>query len=154
MIFQLFESERGRVSRPGSSSRRPVLSSSRPSSSGEPSENRHRRLGSGSGRLSTTQRLQPGIESKTSSFTRASAPRSARDDALRSFELLTIGKGKRKWCNAKISSFQLPSSNFIDFFSSSSILVVSRILIWEHTVMSVKYNYVQNVPFFFFFPAY
>ncbi|CAA2962923.1 casein kinase 1 10 [Olea europaea subsp. europaea] len=92
----LFESERGRVSRPGSSSRRPVLSSSRPSSSGEPSENRHRRLGSGSGRLSTTQRLQPGIESKTSSFTRASAPRSARDDALRSFELLTIGKGKRK----------------------------------------------------------
>ncbi|XP_022871377.1 casein kinase 1-like protein 10 [Olea europaea var. sylvestris] len=92
----LFESERGRVSRPGSSSRRPVLLSSRPSSSGEPSENRHRRLGSGSGRLSTTQRLQPGIESKTSSFTRAPAPRSARDDALRSFELLTIGTGKRK----------------------------------------------------------
>ncbi|KAL2530303.1 casein kinase I [Forsythia ovata] len=90
------DSERGRVSRPGSSSKRPVLSSSRPSSSGEPSESRHRRLGSGSGRLSTTQRLQPGIESKTSSYTRASATRGARDDTLRSFELLTIGTGKRK----------------------------------------------------------
>ncbi|CAI9762732.1 unnamed protein product [Fraxinus pennsylvanica] len=90
------DSERGRVSRPGSSSKRPVLLSSRPSSSGEHSENRHRRLGSGSGRLSTTQRLQPGIESKTSSFTRASASRVAQDDTLRSFELLTIGTGKKK----------------------------------------------------------
>ncbi|CAA3016586.1 casein kinase 1 10 [Olea europaea subsp. europaea] len=90
------DSERGRVSRPGSSSKRPVLSSSRPSSSVEPSEHHHRRLGSGSGRLSTTQRLQPGIESKTSSFTRAVASRGARDDTLRSFELLTIGTGKRK----------------------------------------------------------
>lgn len=62
----------------------------------EPSEHHHRRLGSGSGRLSTTQRLQPGIESKTSSFTRAVASRGARDDTLRSFELLTIGTGKRK----------------------------------------------------------
>ncbi|KAL0388439.1 UNVERIFIED_CONTAM: Casein kinase-like protein 11 [Sesamum radiatum] len=64
------DSERGRVSRTGSSSKRAVLSSSRPSSSGEPSENRHGKLGSGSGRLSSTQRLQPGFESK-SSFSRA-----------------------------------------------------------------------------------
>ncbi|PIN20223.1 Casein kinase (serine/threonine/tyrosine protein kinase) [Handroanthus impetiginosus] len=90
------DSERGRVSRTGSTSKRAVLSSSRPSSSGEPSENRHSKLGSGSGRPSTTQRLQPGFESKSSSFTRAAAARGVRDETLRSFELLTIGTGKRK----------------------------------------------------------
>ncbi|KAI3459524.1 hypothetical protein Pfo_016187 [Paulownia fortunei] len=90
------DSERGRVSRTGSTSKRAVVSSSRPSSSGEPSENRHSRLGSGSGRISTTQRLQPGFESKSSSFTRAAATRGVRDETLRSFELLTIGSGKRK----------------------------------------------------------
>ncbi|KAK4482468.1 hypothetical protein RD792_009626 [Penstemon davidsonii] len=90
-------SERGRVSRTSSTSKRAVVSSSRPSSSGEPSENRHSRLGSGSGRISTTHRLlQPGFESKSSSFTRASATRGVRDETLRSFELLTIGTGKRK----------------------------------------------------------
>lgn len=74
------------------------MSSSRPSSSGEPSENRTSRLGggSGTGRLSTTQRLQPGFESKSSSFTRVAATRGSRDETLRSFELLTIGSGKRK----------------------------------------------------------
>ncbi|KAL1832399.1 hypothetical protein ACET3Z_002050 [Daucus carota] len=90
------EPVRGRVSRAASASKRAVASSSRPSSSGEPSENRLNRLGSGSGRLSTTQRIQPGFEPKPSSFTRALPSRGGRDDALRSFELLTIGSGKRK----------------------------------------------------------
>ncbi|CAN4120547.1 unnamed protein product [Withania somnifera] len=90
------EAERGRVSRTGSTSRRAVMGSSRPSSSGEPTDNRTGRLGSSSGRISTTQRVQPGFESKSSSFTRATATRGGRDDALRSFELLTIGTGRRK----------------------------------------------------------
>ncbi|KAG6766236.1 hypothetical protein POTOM_030307 [Populus tomentosa] len=83
-------------SRNGSTSKRAVMSSSRPSSSGEPSENRSSRLVSSSGRLSTTQRVQPGFESKSSSFTRASATSGGRGNALRSFELLSIGTGKRK----------------------------------------------------------
>ncbi|XP_027367912.1 casein kinase 1-like protein 11 isoform X4 [Abrus precatorius] len=82
-------------SRNGSSSKKHVLSSSRPSSSGEPSESRSSRLVSSSGRLSTTQRIQPGFESKTS-FTRASGTKGGRDDTLKSFELLSIGTGKRK----------------------------------------------------------
>ncbi|XP_054805602.1 casein kinase 1-like protein 10 isoform X2 [Prosopis cineraria] len=91
------DSERARSSsRTGSASKRPVVSSSRPSSSGEPSESRASRLVSSSGRLSTTQRIQPGFESKSSSFTRATASRGGRDDAIRSFELLSIGTGKRK----------------------------------------------------------
>ncbi|XP_031271149.1 casein kinase 1-like protein 10 isoform X1 [Pistacia vera] len=91
------DSERARsLSRNGSSSKRVVLGNSRPSSSGEPSENRSSRLVSSSGRLSTTQRIQPGFESKSSSFARTANTRSGRDDALRSFELLTIGTGKRK----------------------------------------------------------
>nr|GMD75461.1 casein kinase 1-like protein 10 [Ipomoea batatas] len=90
------DSERGRVSRTVSASRRAVMSSSRPSSSGEPTDSRAGRLGSSSGRLSSTQRLQPGVESKSSSFTRTSATRGGRDDTLRSFELLTIGTGRRK----------------------------------------------------------
>ncbi|XP_052207464.1 casein kinase 1-like protein 10 [Diospyros lotus] len=90
------DTERGRISRSGSASKRVVMSSSRPSSSAGASENRPSRLGTGSGRLSTTQRVQPGFESKSSTFTRAAATRGSRDDALRSFELLTIGTGKRK----------------------------------------------------------
>ncbi|WCJ24064.1 casein kinase I [Euphorbia peplus] len=91
------DSERPRSSsRNGSTSKRAVVSSTRPSSSGEPSESRSSRLLSSSGRLSTTHRAQPGFESKSSSFTRATATRSGRDDALRSFELLSIGAGKRK----------------------------------------------------------
>ena len=94
---QLTDSERGRVARTGSTSKRAVASSSSPNSSSEPNENRPGRLGSsGTGRLSTTQRLQPGFESKSSSFTRVAALRGGRDDTLRSFELLTIGSGKRK----------------------------------------------------------
>ncbi|XP_022874620.1 casein kinase 1-like protein 10 isoform X1 [Olea europaea var. sylvestris] len=90
------DSERGRLSRTGSTSKSRLLSSSRPSSYGEASENRNSRLGSGSGRLSTTHRLQPGFESKSSSFMRAAVSRGGHDDALRSFELLRIGSGKRK----------------------------------------------------------
>ncbi|KAL4590543.1 hypothetical protein LXL04_003475 [Taraxacum kok-saghyz] len=97
------ETDRVRISRNGSSSKRAVMGSSRPTSSGDPTK----RLGSGSGRISTpnttssstTQRLysQPGFESKSSSFTRPILSRGGgRDDALRSFELLTIGSGKRK----------------------------------------------------------
>ncbi|KAJ9182296.1 hypothetical protein P3X46_006304 [Hevea brasiliensis] len=90
-------SERHRPSsRNGSTSKRAVVSSSRPSSSGELSENRSTRLLSSSGRLSTTHRVQPGFESKSSSFTRATATRGGRDDTLGSFELLSIGTGKRK----------------------------------------------------------
>ncbi|XP_071732471.1 casein kinase 1-like protein 10 [Rutidosis leptorrhynchoides] len=91
------DSDRARITRTSSTSKRAVVSSSRPTSSGEPTETRSNRLGSGSGRISTTQWLhsQPGFESKSSSFTRAvPSSRSGRDDALRSFELLTIGKRK------------------------------------------------------------
>ncbi|XP_044485749.1 casein kinase 1-like protein 10 isoform X1 [Mangifera indica] len=91
------DSERARsLSRNGSSSKRVVLGNSRPSSSGEPSENRSSRLVSSSGRLSTTQRIQPGVESKSSSLSRTANTRNGRDDVLRSFELLTTGTGKRK----------------------------------------------------------
>ncbi|XP_022740059.1 casein kinase 1-like protein 10 isoform X2 [Durio zibethinus] len=90
-------SERARFSsRNDITSKRPVISGSRPSSSGEPSENRSSRLVSSSGRLSTTQRDQPGFESKSSSFNSTAAIRGGRDDTLRSFEFLTIGSGKRK----------------------------------------------------------
>lgn len=64
---------------------RAVMSSSRPGSSGELSENRSSKLFS-----SGSQKIQPGQESKP-------AARLGRDDALRSFDLLTIGSGKRKW---------------------------------------------------------
>ncbi|XP_043717914.1 casein kinase 1-like protein 10 isoform X2 [Telopea speciosissima] len=92
------DSERGRTSssRNGSTSKRAVISGSRPNSSGEPSENRSSRQVSGSGRLSTTQRIQPGFESKSSSLARGAATRGSRDDTFRSFELLSIGTEKRK----------------------------------------------------------
>lgn len=97
MISQQPDSERAHsLSRNGSSSKRAVIGNSRPSSSGEPSETRSSRLISSSGRLSTTQRIQPGFESKSSSFARTANTRSGRDDALRSFDLLTISTGKRK----------------------------------------------------------
>lgn len=90
------ETERGRVCRASSASKRVVVSSNRPSSSAEFAESRSNWLSSGGGRVSTTQRVQPGFESKSSSFTRTATSRGGRDDALRSFELLTIGSGKRK----------------------------------------------------------
>ncbi|XP_025887296.1 casein kinase 1-like protein 11 isoform X4 [Solanum lycopersicum] len=70
------DSERGRMSRTDSTSRRAVMSSSRPSSS--------------------SQKNQPGFEAKSSSVTRATVAKESRDHALRSFELLTIGTGRRK----------------------------------------------------------
>lgn len=88
--------ERGRTSRNGSTSKRAIASSSRPGSSGEPSDSRTSRLHSTSGRMSTTQRIQPSFESKTSTVARSSAVRPGRDDALRSFEFLSIGTGRRK----------------------------------------------------------
>ncbi|CAH2046519.1 unnamed protein product [Thlaspi arvense] len=86
-----------------SSSRKAVAaSSSRPSSAGGPSESRaSSRMvsssggggsGSGSGRPSTSQRIQAGYESKTLSFSRATAARNSREDQLRSFELLSLRK--------------------------------------------------------------
>ncbi|PPR94376.1 hypothetical protein GOBAR_AA26293 [Gossypium barbadense] len=83
-------------SRNDSSSKRPVATGSRLDSSGEPNENRSGRLVSSSSRLSTTQRILPGFQSKSASYTRTSATRGGQDDSLRSFEFLTIGSGKRK----------------------------------------------------------
>ncbi|GLU03658.1 hypothetical protein SLE2022_208460 [Rubroshorea leprosula] len=73
----------------GSTTRKAVISS-RPSSSGEPSEviNAHRGVTSG-GRLSTIQKIS-GYDSRTS--TRHAIARGSRDDPLRSFELLSIRK--------------------------------------------------------------
>ncbi|GER52247.1 casein kinase I [Striga asiatica] len=93
---QLSDSDRGRLSRPDSSSKRAALSTSRPSSAGEPGENRHTRLSSGIRRPLSNRRLPPGVEPKSSSLTRASAARGVRDENLKSFELLTIGTGRRK----------------------------------------------------------
>lgn len=93
--------DRGRSSRTASASKRAVASTSRPGSSGEPSDSRSNRLLSSSSRLSMAQRIQPGsgFESKVpSSLARGSSSvsRSGRDDALRSFDFLSIGAGKRK----------------------------------------------------------
>ncbi|KAA8550737.1 hypothetical protein F0562_002421 [Nyssa sinensis] len=87
------DSEKGLTSRNGSSSKRPVIPSGIPTSSGEPSEGRSNRLGSsGGGRLSTTQRIQPGGEPKSSSFTRTAITKGTRNDPLRSFEYLSLRK--------------------------------------------------------------
>lgn len=102
-------SEKGRsTSRYGSASRRAVASGSRPSSSGEQGDSRSSSRvassgggGGGGGRPSVFQRNQvaaavSGYDSKTASaFNRnrvSSSSRSARDEALRSFELLSIRK--------------------------------------------------------------
>eukprot|EP00262_Sarcandra_glabra_P002789 TRINITY_DN1317_c0_g1_i2.p1 TRINITY_DN1317_c0_g1~~TRINITY_DN1317_c0_g1_i2.p1 ORF type:complete len:462 (-),score=52.53 TRINITY_DN1317_c0_g1_i2:529-1914(-) len=93
------DSERGRISssRNGSTSKRAVVSSSRPSSSGEPSElpSRTSRLISVNSRPSTGQRVQPGVDPK-SSISRAMTSRGTRDDPLRSFDFLSLGTEKRK----------------------------------------------------------
>ena len=99
-------SEKGRnTSRYGSASRRAVASGSRPSSSGEQGDSRGSSRvassgGGGGGRPTVFQRAQAaagvsGYESKTASAfnrNRVAASRTARDDALRSFELLSIRK--------------------------------------------------------------
>ncbi|XP_073302730.1 casein kinase 1-like protein 10 [Primulina huaijiensis] len=86
------DSERGRTSRNGSSSKRAAISSSRPSSSGEVTDGRSSRLVSSTGRISTAHRIQPGIESKPPSFSRAAITKGSRDDPLRSFDFLSIRK--------------------------------------------------------------
>ncbi|KAL0725744.1 hypothetical protein Bca4012_040343 [Brassica carinata] len=87
---EVHESDRNpSSSRNGSTSKRGVMSSSRPgSSSAEPSENRSSRLFSSGSRLATTQQY----EYKPSS----ASGRHGHDDAIRSFELLTIGSAKNK----------------------------------------------------------
>ncbi|CAI9774386.1 unnamed protein product [Fraxinus pennsylvanica] len=84
------DSERGRTSRNGSSSKRAAILSSRPSSSGEPTDGRSSRLVSSSGRLSTSKRI--GIEPKLPSFSRGAVTKGTRNDPLRSFEFLSIRK--------------------------------------------------------------
>ncbi|XP_073054283.1 casein kinase 1-like protein 10 [Primulina eburnea] len=87
------DSERGCMSRNGSSSKRAAaISSSRPSSSGEVTDGRSSRLVSSTGRVSTAHRSQPGIEPKPSSFSRAPVTKGSRDDPLRSFDFLSIRK--------------------------------------------------------------
>lgn len=88
------DQEKGRSSaRYGSSSRRPIISSStRPSSSGDHTDSRTGRLTSSSSRPSTAQRIQPVYETKQPTYTRSGSTRGNRDDPLRSFELLSIRK--------------------------------------------------------------
>lgn len=83
--------------RPSSTSRRAVASTSRPSSSGGPSE-RSSRIISGSGRLSTSQRLKPGSEpSRLGTPSRPpTANKGVLDEAVRSFEFLSIGREKMR----------------------------------------------------------
>lgn len=97
LLLQHIDSERGHVSRTGSTSKRAVVSRTRPSSSVEPSDNRNGQLGSGRDHPSTMQRLLPGFESKSSTLTQPNHTRVVRDDTFRSFDLLTIGSGKKKW---------------------------------------------------------
>ncbi|XP_057480406.1 casein kinase 1-like protein 11 [Actinidia eriantha] len=85
-----FDSEKGHTSRNGSSSKRAISASRPTASSGEPSEVRSSRLASSAGRLSSTQKIQLGVEPKSSSFTRTAFTK--RDDPLRNFEFLSIRK--------------------------------------------------------------
>uniref|UniRef100_A0A2P2M8Z1 non-specific serine/threonine protein kinase n=2 Tax=Rhizophora mucronata TaxID=61149 RepID=A0A2P2M8Z1_RHIMU len=83
----------GSSSRYGSTSRKAVMSSSRPSSSGGPGENRSGRLLSSGGRLALAQKIQPsGHEHKSSHGRAAVTAKGARDDTFRSFEFLSIKK--------------------------------------------------------------
>ncbi|XP_057438531.1 casein kinase 1-like protein 6 [Lotus japonicus] len=88
------DQEKGRSSsRYGSSSRRPVISSStRPSSSADHTDSRTGRLTSSGSRPSATHRNQPSYEAKQPTFVRSGSTRGNRDDPLRSFELLSIRK--------------------------------------------------------------
>ena len=96
VFFQLADSERGCSSRTDSASKRAVVSTSRPSSSGEPSDIRSSRLLSTSGRMSSAQKIQPGFDPKASVVANGSTIKPGRLDAVRSFEFLSIGTGKKK----------------------------------------------------------
>lgn len=88
------DTDKGNISRLSSSSRRAAgVSSSRPTSSGEPGDSRGGRVGSNGVRHSSTvQRLHQVSEPRSASRTRASASRGIRDDHIRSFELLSLRK--------------------------------------------------------------
>ncbi|KAJ1416611.1 Serine/threonine-protein kinase, active site [Sesbania bispinosa] len=87
------DQEKGRnSSRYGSSSRRAIISSTRPSSSADHTDSRTGRLTSSGSRPSTAHRIQPMYDTKQPSFTRSGSTRGNRDDPLRSFELLSIRK--------------------------------------------------------------
>jgi casein kinase 1 epsilon len=80
-------------SRNGSTSRRAVLSSSKPSSSGDPSDPNR----TGRSRPSTTAQRAHHLgvaEIRSSSLSKIG--RSSHDDAVRNFELLSIGADRRK----------------------------------------------------------
>ncbi|KEH23945.1 casein kinase I-like protein [Medicago truncatula] len=88
------DQDKGRNSgRHGSSSRRPIISSStKPSSSGDHTDSRTGRLTSSGSRPSTAHRTQPMHETKQPTYTRSGSTRGNREDTLRSFELLSIRK--------------------------------------------------------------
>ncbi|KAK4273030.1 hypothetical protein QN277_021503 [Acacia crassicarpa] len=89
----LYDQEKGRSSsRYGSTSRKAIISSNRQSSSGDHTEGRAGWLTSGANRPSSAYRTQPVHETKQPSFTRNGSTRATREDALRSFELLSIRK--------------------------------------------------------------
>ncbi|KAJ1397847.1 Serine/threonine-protein kinase, active site [Sesbania bispinosa] len=72
----------------GSSSRKAIISSNKPISSGDHTG----RLTSSGGRPSATHRIQPVYDTKQATYTRNGSMRGNRDDPLRSFELLSIRK--------------------------------------------------------------
>ncbi|KAF7804621.1 casein kinase 1-like protein 6 [Senna tora] len=89
----VYDQEKGRSSsRYGSTSRKAIISSNKPSSSADHSDIRTGRLTSSSSRPSSTYRTQPVHDTKQSSLTRNGSTRLNRDDPLRSFELLSLRK--------------------------------------------------------------
>lgn len=87
------DSDKGRSSHNGNSSKRVVIASStRPSSSGEFTDGRAGRLVSTSGRLSSAQRILSGSEPKQLTYSRNAVTKGTRDDPLRSFDFLSIRK--------------------------------------------------------------
>ncbi|WOK96276.1 casein kinase 1-like [Canna indica] len=88
------------TSRQGSSSKRAVLSSSRPSSTepNDPQHSRTSRIFSSGSRPSSSQRVQQPVgDSRSSSISRSAVVRGTRNESLlRSFDLLSFGTDKRK----------------------------------------------------------
>ncbi|KAH9602253.1 hypothetical protein KSS87_015414 [Heliosperma pusillum] len=83
--------------RPSSTSRRAIASTSRPSSSNAPSERSNRMALGSSGRLSTSHRNKPGSEpSRLGTPSCPPTKKGALDDAVRSFEFLSIGREKSR----------------------------------------------------------
>ncbi|KAL9225513.1 hypothetical protein vseg_001427 [Gypsophila vaccaria] len=82
--------------RPSSTSRRAVASTSRPGSPGGPSE-RSNRLVLGSGRVSTSRRMKPGSEpSRLGAPSCPPTKKGILDDAVRSFDFLSISRDKAR----------------------------------------------------------